>query len=368
LYHGLLASSVVLAALLYAGASASAGDEVAALVSEGDAHYARRAEGARGGTADPRQADLAIESYRRALSAAGGDLAVLSRLLRALNFRGDFCGADLAARKKIFDEGRRLGQAAVDRLEAGVKGTAGPERIARLQSTPAAAGTYFWTAALWGQWALTQGTFAAARAGVAGRVRDLAETVIALDPALEEGGGYRVLGRLHDQAPRIPLLTGWVSKAKAVEYLRKSYELGPRNPVTWFFLGEAILDHDPAHADEGRQMLRKCVDTPPRSDYHVESLHYAERARSRLAALHSGGGVTGSGPLRSLHPRHAVVSRMSAPPARVQGPGRSPWMSHAHTGLSTGSTNSSSEASRAGTWRSAESSSLYATPIWKTPR
>src|SRR5438128_786427 len=226
-----------------------------------------------------------------------------------------------------------------------------------------AAAAYFWTAAAWGQWALARGKLASARAGVAGRVRDLCETVIALDRALEEGGGYRVLGRLHDQAPRIPLLTGWVSRAKAIEYLRKSYELGPRNPVTWFFLAEAILDHDPSHAEEGRRLLRKCVDTPPRPDYYVESVHYAERARARLGdrregSAHSGGGVTGSGPLRSLHPRQAVVIRMSAPPASVQGPGRSPWNSHAHTGLSTGSTNSSSEASRAGTWRSAESSSL----------
>ena len=113
-------------------------------------------------------------------------------------------------------------------------------------------------------------------------MRDLAETVVALDPALEEGGGYRVLGRLHDQSPRIPLITGWVSKEKAVDYLRKSYALGPRNPVTWFFLGEAILAHEPRRVEEGRRLLRKCADTPPRADYYVESVYYAGLARARL--------------------------------------------------------------------------------------
>jgi tetratricopeptide (TPR) repeat protein len=258
--------------------------DVASAITDGDAHYERRAEGARGGTADPREADLAIQAYRRALAASPEDLDALSRLLRALNFRGSFCGADLATRKTIFDEGRLLGQAAVARLEKTVAGRSSTDRVAALRGTKGAAAAYYWTAAHLGQWALARGTFAAARSGVAGRVRDLSETVIALDPALEEGGGYRVLGRLHHQAPHIPLLTGWVSKTKAVEYLRKSYALGPTNPVTWFFLGDALLDGDATQADEGRRFLQRCIDTPPRADYVVESVAYAELARARLAA------------------------------------------------------------------------------------
>lgn len=281
---GQCGAALTVAILLFAfPAELAAADDVAALLAEGDAHYARRGEGARGGTADPRETDLAIQAYRRALAAAPGDLPALARLLRAVNFRGAFCGAGVETRKKIFEEGRTIGQAAVDRLEATVKGRPPADRVAALRAIPGAADAYYWTGACWGQWALARGKFAAARAGVGGRVRDAAETTIALDPALEEGGGYRVLGRLHDQSPKIPFITGWVSKTKAVEYLRKSYELGPRNPVTWFFLGEAILDHEPRNAEEGRRFLRKCVDTPPRPDYYVESVYYAGLARARLA-------------------------------------------------------------------------------------
>jgi tetratricopeptide (TPR) repeat protein len=274
-----------MSALLHARpATVHSADAVAAAIADGDAHYARRAEGAHGGTADPREADLAIQAYRRAWAASPGDLDALAHLLRALHFRGAFCGADLPSRKKIFDEGRLLGQAAVDQLEKGVEARSAAERLAVLRATPGAAGAYYWTAAHLGQWALARGTFAAARAGVAGRLRSLAETVIALDPALEEGGGYRLLGRLHHQAPRIIFVTGWVSKTKAIEYLRKSYALGPTNPVTWFFLGDALLDGDASLADEGRGFLRKCIDTPPRADYVVESAYYADLARARLAA------------------------------------------------------------------------------------
>jgi tetratricopeptide (TPR) repeat protein len=274
---------VVTASIATFHAAPAAGD-IAGAIAEGDAHYARRAEGARGGTAAPKEADLAIQAYRRALAASPSDLEAMSRLLRALNFRGAFCGAGLAQQKAIFDEGRVLGQAAVARLEKSVEGRPAADRIAALRATKGAAAAYYWTAACLGQWALARGTFAAARSGVAGRVRDLSETVIALDPALEEGGGYRVLGRLHHQAPHIPLITGWVSKTKAIELLRRSYALGPTNPVTWFFLGDALLDGDASQADEGRRFLRRCIETPPRADYVVESVSYAERARARLAS------------------------------------------------------------------------------------
>jgi hypothetical protein len=278
-----LAPAVVV--LCCALAPAASAQSVADLIGEGDAHYDRRAEGARGGTADPRETELAIAAYRAARAKDPRDLHALARLLRAFNFRGAFCGADIESQKRIFDEGKMLGQAEVDRLEATVKGRSPADRIAALRAVNGAGEAYFWTAACWGQWALARGKFAAARAGVAGRVRDLAETVVAVDPALEEGGGYRILGRLHHQSPRIPFITGWVSKEKALDYLRKSYALGPANPVTWFFLGDAILDEEAQNVEEGRRMLRKCVETPPRADYHVESVQYAELARARLAAM-----------------------------------------------------------------------------------
>jgi len=279
-----LASVAVLSLSLVSGAAPAlldADDGAAAAIAEGDAHYERRAEHARGGIADPKEADLAIQAYRRALAASPGDLRALARLLKAMNFRGAFCGADLAARKTLFDEGRALGQAAVARLEKTAEGHPPAERIAALRAIDGSAAIYYWTAAHLGQWAQARGTFAAARAGIAGKVRDLAETVVALDPGIEEGGGYRILGRLHHQAPRIPLITGWVSKTKAVEYLRQSYALGPTNPVTWFFLGDALLDKDATRA-EGRAFLTRCAETPPRADYVVESIAYADLARARL--------------------------------------------------------------------------------------
>jgi hypothetical protein len=209
-------------------------------------------------------------------------MEALGRLLQALHFRGVYCGASPEARKPIFEEGRSLGQTAVDRLEKQVSGRGEPERLAALRAVPGAASVFYWTTAHWGEWALVRGKFAAAKSGVAGKVRDLAQTVADIDPNLDEGGAFRVLGRLHDQAPHIPLITGWVSKRKGIEYLRRSLALGPENRVTWLFLGEALLEHEPASKAEALSLLQRCASSPPRPERAVEDAHYAELARATL--------------------------------------------------------------------------------------
>src|SRR5262245_53520103 len=123
-----------------------AGDDSLAL---GDALYARRAEGAQGARAAPARVDEAIAAYRRALAASP---EARPRLLKALFFRGSFCGATLEERRRLFEEARDVG-------EAGLRGPGQGGAALRL-----------WTAIAWGEWALARGKFAAARQGAAGRI------------------------------------------------------------------------------------------------------------------------------------------------------------------------------------------------------
>src|SRR5258708_13216699 len=77
------AASALLAAVagiaMSGAAPAGAADAVADAIAEGDAHYERRAEGARGGTADPKQAHLAIQAYPPPLSPSPAHLSPPSR-------------------------------------------------------------------------------------------------------------------------------------------------------------------------------------------------------------------------------------------------------------------------------------------------
>lgn len=254
-------------------------------LAEGDAHYARRAEGASGPVAKPAEIDAALAAYRRALAVAPDSPEVRGRLLRARFFQADFCGAAEEEKKRLFEEARRVGEEGVERLERRTRGPRGEPLIQALRAIPGAASLYFWTAVSWGEWALLKGKLASARQGAGGRIRDLGQTVVDLDPDLEQGGGYRILGRLHDQSPRVPFFTFWVSRRKAVEYLREALERGPENTVNQFFLAEALLNHEPARKEEARQLLLRCARSLPRPEYRVEDAYYAELSRQRLGEI-----------------------------------------------------------------------------------
>jgi tetratricopeptide (TPR) repeat protein len=252
--------------------SSEATSAFAAALAQGDSDYARRAEGAVGSAAGRARIEAAIDAYRRALNLDSDSAEARIKLLQALFFRASFCGAPPDERRRIFEEARALGEAGIDRFEGRA-----------LRGIPGAASLSFWTAVCWGEWALARGKLAAARQGAGGRIRDLGQTVVDLDPELEQGGGYRILGRLHDQSPRIPFLTGWVSRKEALAHLRKALALGPRNSVNQFFLAEAILNHEPANREEARRLLTLCAGSPPRDEYRVEDAHYAQMARQRLS-------------------------------------------------------------------------------------
>lgn len=262
--------------------------EAIAFASEADAHFARRASTVTPGFADRRETDAAIDLYRKAVAASPRDMVLLGKLLRALHFRGAYAGASIEEKKAIFEEGRALGQAAVDRLEAEAKAARGVTRIEALRRVRGAPGLYLWTAGHWGEWALVRGKFAAAKSGLAGRVRDLAQTVIDLDPAFDDAAGYRILGRLHSEAPKIPFITGWVSHSKGIEFLRRSLEAAPAHPVTLYFLAEALLEHRKDSRDEALRLLELCAATPPRAALALEDARYVQMARTRLEEVRRG--------------------------------------------------------------------------------
>ena len=261
----------------------------AALLAEGDAHYARRAEGSAGARAQVAPIERALAAYRSALQAEPSSLPARWRLMRALFFRAGFCGATRDEERALRDEAQAARPSrAWRRLERALGSPVGPARIAALRGQPDAVNLYFWSAVSWGEWALARGKLSAARSGAASRVRDLGQTVVDLDPVFEQGGGYRILGRLHDQSPRIPFLTGWVSRDKALDFLQRALAAGPRNTVNQLFLAEALLEHAPQRRGEARALLASCAQAAPRPEFAVEDAHFAALAAERLRRLDAG--------------------------------------------------------------------------------
>ncbi len=258
--------------------------DVAALVSEGDRHFDARARNAEGARCDPAEVNAALASYRRALAADPDSLPARTGMLRSLFFRGGFCGESRAVQKRTFEEAKRLAGESQERLERRVGARVRRGRSGPFRDVEGASALVFWCGVAWGQWSLDH-KLAAAWQGAGGRIRDLAETAVALAPTYEQGAPHIVLGRLHAESPKVPLMTGFVSRRKGLEQLRKAVALSPGNTVALWFLADAVLEHEPASRAEALQLLRACAGASPRLDYLVEDRHYARLARERLEAL-----------------------------------------------------------------------------------
>ena len=242
----------------------------AAQVPEGDQHWALRAEGHQGGRAQAAQIDAAIAAYPRAVTQSPNDLEARWKLLRAIRFKGAYVATTNEAKKPIYAAGKKAGEEALAvaaRYE---------------QHTPGVAEIFLWDSVLWGEWALAYGKMAAVREGAAERIRREASVARAINPKIEAGAPARVLGRLHDQTPHVPFITGWASGREAVRFLNESLKIDPANKITKVFLAEAMVNNDSRTGRTAVAMLREVVKAPNDPNFEVEDAAASADAQALL--------------------------------------------------------------------------------------
>lgn len=258
-----------------------------------DRAWSRRDEGHVGARANPKRISEAIAGYEKA-AAASENVEPRWKLARALFFQAKLTGLGRDRQLALHERARTAGDQAIAILRRHAPGgplpmTASPRQIAAALSRDRdAAPAYFWTAVAWGEWGLLAGKARGAKAGAAARIRDAAATVVALDPGFEEGGGYRVLGRLHQRAPRIPLVTGWVSRAEGLRNLRLAVRTAPKNFVNRHFLAEALAAGGSGGRAEAIRIEKALVADAPSPNHLVEDLSIQEEARRNLLAWRAG--------------------------------------------------------------------------------
>jgi hypothetical protein len=280
---------ILLPALLVSSVTAAA-EEPAALA-ECDAHWARRAEGSSGGTAKREEIDLALASCKKAEAAEPSSLEPRWRTMRALYFKGEYTTNDPEEKKRVFDEGKREGEEALAliRKQASPKLKKPADKATPVELVPALKGDvaalrcFLWAAVDWGKWALAFGKSQAVKQGAAAKIRDYAAAAIQLDPAFDDGGGYRVLGRLHHQTPAVPFFTGWASRKDALENLRLAMKVAPRHFINRLYLAEAFWDYEKERSAEAVQMLEALVADTPSPEYAVEDRKTQEEAKALLS-------------------------------------------------------------------------------------
>jgi tetratricopeptide (TPR) repeat protein len=259
-------------------------------VAEGDQHWAARAEGHQGAHAKAAQIDAAINAYRTAVTRDPNDLEARWKLLRALRFKGAYVATSSDEKKAIYTAAKKAGEEAMVIVDARLKAK-GVNSVAKAtekqvadaaRTIPSAADVFQWDAVNWGEWALVYGKMAAVREGAADRIRREATIANMVDPKMDGGGPARVLGRLHDQTPHVPFITGWASSKEAVKFLEQAYKADPSNKITRVFLAEALVNDSSATARRAVQILREVISSPNDPAWEVESLQAQEDAKALL--------------------------------------------------------------------------------------
>lgn len=253
-----------------------------AQVADGDRHYENRANGT---------IDSAIAAYSRAIAANPNDLVAHARLLRAYRFKGAYVAKSSEEKKKVYGTAKEAGEKALAAVAMALGGgavKADEKAVAALaRKVPGAADIYLWDAINWGEWALAYGKMAAARQGAADRIKRGATIAHLADPRLENGSPSRVLGRLHDQTPSIPFITGWASSKEAVRFLEESRKYDPANKLTAVFLAEALVSNDSGTKPRAIQLLRDAIAAPIDPKFAVEDAAALADAKALLKKLSS---------------------------------------------------------------------------------
>jgi tetratricopeptide (TPR) repeat protein len=262
------------------------------VIARGDAAYLRRAAGGSDGRAALEPIGEAIRAYQEAIATDPGELEARWKLLRALHFEGEFATDEREAKRRIFDRARTVSEEGMALLAERV---GGGDRLHELSSNAlqerlrqAAASShdiaafYFWSAINWAAWSQVSGVLSAVRRGVAGRVRDDALLVLALEPETEEGGAHRLMAALHARLPRVPFLSGWVDRSQALPHVERALAIAPEHPGNHLLLALTLLDPHPERRGEALALLEEVAALEPRPAMEVEDLDIRRQARERL--------------------------------------------------------------------------------------
>lgn len=257
----------------------------------GDLAWEKRSPGPRQQACHRDFAEQSVDAYEKALSQQPDDFDLHVKTMQALYFLGHFCTEASKEQRQLFERQLALSVGALDWVakQAGFDDYASLEKLSAKEQATALATiaeakeAHFWAAISWGLWGTSHSALAAARRGVAKRIRNHAEVLIELDEAFADAGGLRLLGRLHTKAPKVPLVSGWIDRSLGIRLLRRANELSTadlRNPL---FLAEALLDHVRGGKTEAQQLLADLIARKPRSDWLAEDGESLDEACRLLA-------------------------------------------------------------------------------------
>ncbi len=223
--------------------------------------YENRADGAIGTTAQPHNINEAIRHFENSIKIIATEETSGVYLLKSYYYKGTYVLTDEKERKKEYNKGKALAE----------------NMIAKY---PESAEIRYWYLTCLGKWAEVYGIFAAAKEGVADLMREHSEVIIELNPELENGGGYFMLGAVHYKSPYIPFILSWPDNDDAILWLQKAVKTGKATPVQKNYLARAL--YKDGQAEDAIKLVKEVISAPPDPDYLVEERFEIEEAKKLL--------------------------------------------------------------------------------------
>ena len=233
-------------------------------MNEGVDFYSKRQEGSKGTLASNENIDKAIEQFSTALLSPESEKDAALYLLKSYYYKAEFAVQDKDEKKKIFNEGKALGEKYIEKY-------------------PNSAKFRYWYLVNLGSWAQVYGILTAAREGVSDLMKTHSEKIIELDPEYQNGGGYFMLGAVHFKSPYIPFLLSWPDNDDAIKYLQLSVNTGNAEMNQKNFLAQALSKD--GRDKKARALLEEVLNTEPSTTTLVEDLDDIEEARQLLEDL-----------------------------------------------------------------------------------
>lgn len=206
-------------------------------------------------TPDVPQALKAVALYEEALAAAKAPEAqILTRLARAYFILGDL--AEESRRQGYYESGEMY----ADKL---------------LKAAPGGVAGHYWKALNLAGQADVGGKLKGRK--LLPRIMEELERAVALDPAYDQAGAHRVLGRIYYEAPRRPFSVGDLQKS--LEHLTAAVRLAPETGTNHLYLAETLIRLD--RREQARTELQQVL-TAPRHAIRPSSLAEDRREARRL--------------------------------------------------------------------------------------
>lgn len=181
-------------------------------------------------------------------------------LLSEINYwMGEYTG-DADDKIAFFDEGVQCGETGVEINENSLEAN-------------------FWLAVNYGSYGQEKGIMQSL--ALITPLRERAEKAAEIDGSYFYGGPFRVLGRLYNKAPGFPFSIG--SNKKAIEYLERAVELGPKFYLNRIFLAEAYISD--RKKDKAREQLEWILNAPLNVNHEREDEDYKRQAKELLEKL-----------------------------------------------------------------------------------